>query len=289
MLTRQKKLIKDIQGHFDRNALPLYYWSACPNFGDEIGPFIAAAETGNKCYNVRDLPWTPEYAYCTAGSLLHSLRKNNCIVWGSGFIRDPSDIRPEAAPSRVLAVRGPITAEIASILGWGECHIFGDPGLLIPNYLPFFSRDQSNKAVVIPHRSFAEAHSVHGADLEVIYPWEGLYYVAAKIRSAPLVISSSLHGLILADAYRVPWVWWRQSNDVRKGGELKFLDFFQSLDIESPNSVIDNFYNRNLGISRLTDLGNLSTQSKFETITEGLRLSMPEFKTASEEEERGKT
>lgn len=279
MFAKQRASLLNLRCAFDRDAVPLYYFGARANFGDELGPFIAAAETGQTPYNVRDLPLTPKHAYCTVGSLLHSLHKNNCIVWGSGFICDPADEKPKCAPMKIRAVRGPISAEFAKGLGWGDCSVFGDPGLLLPQYLPFSSKRKTGDVVVIPHYAFAAAHDVNQPGVDILYPWQGLHHVAAKIKSAGLVVSSSLHGLILADAYRVPWIWWRQSNDTRQGGELKFLDFFQSLGIESPTSVSDGFYETDGWVEGLQDSAMLSEQSKLDAVVEGLRDTMPEFRS----------
>ena len=49
-----------------------------------------------------------------------------------------------------------------------------------------------------------------------------------KICSCRYIISSSLHGLILSDAYGIPNLWIRISDRV-KGGDCKFLDYFSGV------------------------------------------------------------
>lgn len=269
--------LKDAFNSLNKSAIPLYYFSARKNFGDEIGPFIASTETSQPFFNVRDLPWEVDHSYCMVGSLLHSLNKRNCIVWGSGFICSPDDQKPKFSPKRILALRGPISSKFAEDLGWGKCDIYGDPGLLIPQYLPPDPKQEKKNIVVIPHYQFASAHKIELDNVEIVHPSRDLKDVAQSIASAELVISSSLHGIILAEAYRTPWVWWRQTTDTRKGAELKFQDFFQSLGITSPNFLVDDFYNSNPTSKILHSLGNLGKDSEYQAAVERLNDSKPRF------------
>jgi hypothetical protein len=58
--------------------------------------------------------------------------------------------------------------------------------------------------------------------------------VVRHIRDASLVISSSLHGIIVAQAYGRPWVWWRDNRGLLHGGDFKFEDFFSSIEVSPP-------------------------------------------------------
>jgi len=284
MFSKVKRQLKGLVNYLDPNKIPTYYFDAKPNFGDNIGPFIISKVSGNKTLNIRELPLKPNYAYCTVGSLLHSLAKPNCHVWGSGFISDPADNirRIKEKPLTVSALRGPISADFAKKMGWGYCEVFGDPGLLMPKYLELEGVNTSDTITLIPHYSFAKNHTVNPARFNVVYPWYPLEVVAKKINESKLVISSSLHGIILADAYRVPWIWWREENDIRKGGELKFLDFFASLSIHNPSSVTGKFYEQCILTDNLLDKANLSDSNKLSIVQAGLIESMPVFKTNAE-------
>lgn len=50
-----------------------------------------------------------------------------------------------------------------------------------------------------------------------------------QIVSSELCISSSLHGLIIAQAYGVPWVWLNLVEQPLDGHDFKFEDFFSTL------------------------------------------------------------
>lgn len=54
--------------------------------------------------------------------------------------------------------------------------------------------------------------------------------VVDAIAGARAVVSSSLHGLVLAQAYQIPWVWVRIDDHPIGGQFFKFEDFFSTLD-----------------------------------------------------------
>ena len=58
--------------------------------------------------------------------------------------------------------------------------------------------------------------------------------VIDQICGCDIIASSSLHGLIVAVAYGIPFVWTESKHLI--GGHFKFHDFFQSLgfDIDNP-------------------------------------------------------
>jgi len=263
------------------DRVPVYYFDGVSNFGDQIGPFIASAKTGRSVYNVRHLPWTPKRAYCTAGSLLHSLSKDNCSVWGSGFICAPPAGKPKARPYEVRALRGPISARIAEDLGWGSCSNLGDPGLILPDFLPAGPVAKRRKIAVIPHYAFAQRRDLGEIADYLVFPWQKLEHVVQEIASSELVVSSSLHGIILAEAYRVPWVWWREPHDPRAGGEMKFLDFFGSIDVANPPSIAGAFFEERNWLGTVEKIARAGSSSVLATRQNQLRASMPAFEDAA--------
>ena len=55
--------------------------------------------------------------------------------------------------------------------------------------------------------------------------------VTENITSCGYTVSSSLHGLIVSHAYNVPSLWVNFSDDKLVGDNIKFKDYFSSVDI----------------------------------------------------------
>lgn len=114
-----------------------------------------------------------------------------------------------------------------------EC---GDPALLMP--LLFNPQvDKEYDVTVIPHRAYYErvtadlqkaGKSAHVVNLTAPQD-EDIEAVVTEIKRSRLVLSSSLHGLIVAHAYGVPALWMRVEE--LAGGDFKFKDYFSSVDI----------------------------------------------------------
>ncbi|NKX49342.1 polysaccharide pyruvyl transferase family protein, partial [Arthrobacter deserti] len=71
---------------------------------------------------------------------------------------------------------------------------------------------------------------VKGARLNVVNVANGLERVVAQIANASHCIATSLHGIIIAHAYGVPWTWLRIGDHELHGDSFKFEDFFTVLE-----------------------------------------------------------
>lgn len=151
------------------------------------------------------------------GSIMRALRKHD-VVWGSGCIQDQRIIAP--GNNRFLAVRGPLTKSL--IDGAEIPDVFGDPGLLMPLiYNPHVTKKY--KIGIIPHyvdKTIAPVGDYYFIDVQKDYKT-----VITGIKSCETIISSSLHGIILAEAYGCKAVWAKYSDKII-GGEFKFQDYF---------------------------------------------------------------
>lgn len=150
------------------------------------------------------------------GSVMSSLRRRD-VVWGTGCIRDKPIISPPGV--RFLAVRGPMTRKLIQRAEVPE--IYGDPALLLPLiYQPDMTK--RHKVGLVPHyidKGIPSTGDRHFIDIQT--DWRA---VVDEIASCESIISSSLHGLIIAEAYGIPARWEVYSNNVI-GGEFKFRDY----------------------------------------------------------------
>ncbi|OQA52866.1 MAG: Polysaccharide pyruvyl transferase [candidate division WS2 bacterium ADurb.Bin280] len=203
------------------------------NWGDKISPLLVEWISGVKP-NLIEIRGGADASksnlnFLTVGSILDYCDKNS-VVWGSGFIREGDDFK-FAAPQKVCAVRGPLSRKRLLELGVECPEIFGDPALLFPRY--YKPKILSHKEIgIVPHfvdldvgwvRERLEDPTVRVIDINGD-PFE----VVDQICSCEKIFSSSLHGLIIADAYGVKSNWIKLSEGVWGDG-YKFRDYFLSV------------------------------------------------------------
>lgn len=183
------------------------------------------------------------------GSVLTWLTNEESIIWGSGVINP--ERRLPAKPKKVLAVRGPLTREYLLDQGVSCPNVFGDPALLLPK---FYQPKVEKKYTlgIIPHlthqdhpalNNFKSDPSVLIIDIVNYGKWSDF---VDKVLSCEYIVSSSLHGLILADAYNLPnkWIGFFEMNEIKR---FKYRDYYQSVgkEIEYP-FVLDESTTKNM-------------------------------------------
>ena len=173
------------------------------------------------------------YKVYTTGSVMLFTKKDS-IVWGTGCI-DKGMIGEN--PSKVYAVRGPLTRNELLKKGIDCPEVYGDPALLYPMiYNPKI--DKKYKWGIIPHyiefessRDREVIKNLENQGVKVIDICSGEKEFIDELLEVENVISSSLHGLIMADAYGIPNARVNISNKLI-GGHFKFKDYYLSVDRE---------------------------------------------------------
>lgn len=225
------------------------------NWGDDINWWFLNA-IAEKPIVPYDWSWMSIYfkreSYQVIGSTLTLMGGKNVVVWGAGCIDSVSPI--SFKPNRVAAVRGPLTR--ARLLEQGiECpEVYGDPALLLPKYY----RPQVTKKYklgIIPHyidknnevlNKINNKNEILIIDISKYDHW--LDFVDC-ICMCENIASSSLHGLIISQAYEIPncWIQFNKQLD-----EFKYHDFFLSQG-----------YDKNvISINTSTNLGELLEECK---------------------------
>lgn len=205
------------------------------NFGDEMSPIIVNKITNREIINSSG---SNEKSLIAIGSYIQKA-KNNDIIWGSGVRTVDQPI--EYTNLIVKAVRGPITKRYLENLSIQVPDVFGDPGLL---YAKLFDinkdLDYIDKIGFIPHyTSLDEYKNNKLSNINIISPVDKPDIVLSKIKSCKYIISSSLHGLIVADSYNIPNYW--LYDKILNEGTLKFEDYFasQNRQLKMHNSIED--------------------------------------------------
>lgn len=178
--------------------------------------------------------------YMCIGSIITFNHVDETIIWGAGVI-DPS--KPlKHKPTKVLAVRGPLSRQYLLEQDVDCPEVYGDPALLIPQiYTP--KAEKKYKLGIIPHYDDFENpvldhlkkdNSILFIRLEGYNKWTD---VLEEIASCEYIVSSSLHGLIVSEAYGIPNLWAEISGKLM-GGHFKFHDFFLSVGEDRQNPYI---------------------------------------------------
>lgn len=224
---------------YQRKNISLFWWSSklfenkkYENFGDIVGPYLVKKISKKNIQFVnpkkRRLHQFFRKVYVTAGSILTQIDKN-CVVWGSGIISKDSHV----ANATFLAVRGPLTRNILLKKGYKVPAVFGDPALLLPRFY--------NPKI---KKKYSIGFTPHYVDYNEVENWyknndsikvinllnDSIENVIDEIKECDYIISSSLHGIIVANTYDIPAIWVKFSNKLF-GDDIKFHDYFQSVSL----------------------------------------------------------
>lgn len=194
-----------------------YWWRGKPNFGDALAPILLERFARLTAYWV-----DPEDAQLfTIGSVLESA--NGAIVLGSGKLYKETLPDPW---NNYLAVRGPLT---------GGSKVYGDPGLLAEELVVIKRR--THQLGLVPHWSddvLATDPRFTRYSPVVIDPAGDPVDVVRAIGSCHKIVTSSLHGAIVADSFGIP----RRIEPAprmaqgKEGGMFKFRDYNLSVGVE---------------------------------------------------------
>lgn len=204
------------------------------NLGDDLNYYLLKELTGKEIVNQYNLYQKFHVNYCCVGSILDSsLVNENSVVWGAGALLGECPIKMK--PRKVCAVRGPLTRHYLQSQNIECPSVFGDPALLLPIvYQPVGKKKY--KVGVIPHYSDLRTDKLRlflsqcGEGVQVIKlrGYGNWKKVIDEINECDFIVSSSLHGIIISDAYNIPNVWVEFSDHVLGNG-FKFRDYFLSV------------------------------------------------------------
>ncbi|MBN9285834.1 MULTISPECIES: polysaccharide pyruvyl transferase family protein [unclassified Flavobacterium] len=219
----------------------LFWWSEIQlankkkeNYGDLVGKYLVEKISGKKVIWIhpkkRPVLETFRTIYFTAGSILAQVN-GKCIVWGSGIVSKEYKIKKAV----FLAVRGPQTRKHLLAQGYDVPEIYGDPALLLPK---FYNPERKIKydLGIIPHYKDYNLVTAMYKDQENVLIIDlmtnDIEHVTGLILQCSRIISSSLHGVIVSQAYNIPAVWVKFSENIFGDG-IKYQDYFESVGIKN--------------------------------------------------------
>lgn len=237
--------LRDLYLYFFRHALLVNAWVDDRswvgihhrNWGDELNYYLMQQISGrpiviyNGFWLARHLHLTN---YLCIGTLLDTKNYSNLntIVWGNGGSGQEEDF---IHPKQICSVRGKETRQY--LLKHGvECPaVYGDVALLLPRYYISTCKEKKYKLGIIPHvidLDFDVINKIRESQTDILIidlaHYEKWTDVIDQICSCEIIASSSLHGLIVSDAYNIPNCWITLSGKIN-GGLFKFYDYFSSV------------------------------------------------------------
>lgn len=231
--TRGKYIMGDVNRSCEYGKVNLNYFRLegdMQNVGDVIA--IPILRWILELYNLKDVAlckYRGIHLY-TVGSILFS-GFQDAVIWGSGCLFESYNWMYRMIYRHIKldirAVRGPETERILNdIYHKTEKFIYGDPGVLLPLiYKPqiqpiydyAFIYHYSNQ---IPHLQLSGKGEVIST---LTSDWHSF---VDKLLAAKLVISNSLHGIILAEAYGIPAIMVKDSR--AEFNMFKYRDWYYS-------------------------------------------------------------
>lgn len=178
----------------------MFWWHAGEgaNFGDDLAHVIVERILGYPIH-YRDLNSQAKILLST-GSVLHFARDGD-VIWGSGFRENPL-LENRFHQLDVRAVRGPQTRNFLLEMGIDCPEIFGDPAILMGLLFPEFQREEPiYDYIIIPNIGEVKCFAAYKNVVLPTSPWQE---IVKKMLKSRLVISSSLHGIIVAESLGIP-------------------------------------------------------------------------------------
>lgn len=240
-------------------AIPLSFAMAqrFANLGDALSPIIVSMVSGRRVVHASMESSSPRLT--AVGTIIHGMTGGDVHVWGSGssFYRNPASATDqkelfdpeEAADFSVYATRGPISGKLVGAENWQNEPVYGDPVWLLPRYYKPEIEKKWELGVILHLSELAERELVcspkinfkryvipqhHAGSIKLINTLtepsvEALKTKIDEVLSCRRIVSTSLHGMVLAECYRIPCLYFGTSE---KQPGLKSLKLSENASID---------------------------------------------------------
>lgn len=195
------------------------------NFGDLLTPLLMEHFSGLTGR------WAPveDAEFIGIGSVLEHIPPMwQGVIAGAGRLMWDSPVHLYGNRAIILGLRGPLSAR-----GIKGDYALGDPGLLANELAPITKKKYD--LGIVPHWSDKKlAHDPRFTQFNpvIIRPDQDPLDVVRTIGECRKIVSSSLHGLIVADSYGIPRRFELTDKFDTEGGRFKFDDYALSISMK---------------------------------------------------------
>lgn len=233
-----------------------FYRGVRPNFGDELNWWLWPKIFGDVFDD------SSEKLFLGIGSILFSSHPQGAkkVVFGSGY---GGYTEPPVMDSKwdVRFLRGKHTAKA---LGMDADLGVGDSAILLRSFVNFSAPRKRHKFSYMPHWESAEIGLWKDAcqlvGINYIDPCGEVDFVLDEILASEVVITEAMHGAIVSDALRVPWI---AAQPIHASHRAKWDDWASALDLKvkfepiRPSSFLEYL------ISKIGQRGYVSSKLQF--------------------------
>ena len=248
--------------------IPVLWIAENSNFGDILSRYIVEHVTGLRA--IQSNRNTAEKKLFAIGSIIdiREVFSEQNVIWGSGSIKALKYFGGKLFPinrflldklfllknmsntsrATVCALRGALTRENLLKFGVDSPAIYGDPAILLPKYVKVDgSKARSGSVGLVVHLSheklleIAEVYSK--IDVKVINirreTNNDIESFVQEMANCERIFTSSLHGLIVAQVYDIPCLWFQVKHKrIHSSPNFKFWDYFTGTRQEIVSPII---------------------------------------------------
>lgn len=205
--------------------MKLFYWKGT-NFGDDLNPFIFK----KLLPNLLDDDMSTRFfgiGSILGDDLLNDHKDSKIVIFSSGYGGYFGPLTSlNALNIDVVCVRGPITARLLNL---PSSKAITDGAILLKAF-DFKSVPKIYKISFMPHWSSEARYPYeklcNNLDIKYISPRSSVDQVISEILASELIVAEAMHGAIVADTLRVPWV---AAQSYKNRYRVKWDDWTQSV------------------------------------------------------------
>lgn len=238
------------------------------NLGDALSPILVSALSGLPVVHRDFESWQRRLA--SVGTIAHGFKHGAVHLWGTGIDhkKNPIDAnlpyyqKPANTNFHVHAVRGLLTAEVLKKQGIAVPPVYGDPVWFLPSIIQPAPKKRYELGVVIHLTELAERSSQASVNPNLLRyqipsslqnniriittltepSFAALETRVQEITACKRIVSTSLHGLVISEAYGIPCVALRnfgrgatfaKLTDERERIDWRIRDFYSGIAIEN--------------------------------------------------------